>query len=138
MFNANHHENMIEVLSGPERCPRRTAQEKIAIVQQTMEPGMTVPLVARLHGINANQVFTWRRQYQNSSLTPVCAGEEVVQASELSVTMKQIKALQRLLEKKTMEVEILKEAVEYGRAKNEQHTRPCYPGILTDTSQPCS
>ncbi|HHA4765467.1 TPA: IS3 family transposase, partial [Escherichia coli] len=33
---------MVEVLSGPERRRRRTPQEKIAIIQQTMEPGMTV------------------------------------------------------------------------------------------------
>ena len=39
------------------------AQEKIAIIQQTMEPGMTVSHVARLHGINANQIFKWRKQY---------------------------------------------------------------------------
>ncbi|MEC5342575.1 cation:dicarboxylase symporter family transporter [Brenneria populi] len=44
---------MVEVLSGPERRLRRTPQEKIAIIQQTMEPGMTVSHVARLHGINA-------------------------------------------------------------------------------------
>ncbi|EPZ8562389.1 transposase, partial [Salmonella enterica] len=48
---------MVEVLSGPERRRRRTPQEKIAIIQQTMEPGMTVSHVARLHGINANQIF---------------------------------------------------------------------------------
>ncbi|CRL46932.1 IS2 repressor TnpA (plasmid) [Sodalis glossinidius str. 'morsitans'] len=88
MFNTGHNEKMIEVLSGPERRRRRTAQEKIAIVQQTMEPGMTVSHVARLHGINANQVFTWRRQYQNGSLTAVCAGEEVVPASALTAAMK--------------------------------------------------
>ncbi|EQC3282284.1 TPA: transposase, partial [Escherichia coli] len=48
---------MVGVLSGPERRRRRTPQEKIAIIQQTMEPGMTVSHVARLHGINANQIF---------------------------------------------------------------------------------
>nr|UMW97461.1 IS2 protein [Escherichia coli] len=26
-------------------------------------PGMTVSHVARLHGINANQIFKWRKQY---------------------------------------------------------------------------
>ncbi|NJC99087.1 hypothetical protein EWM60_03200 [Candidatus Erwinia dacicola] len=103
---------MIEILSGPERKRRRTPQEKIAIVQQTLKPGMTVSHVARLHGVNANHVFTWRRQYQNGSLTAVSAGEDVVPASELIAAMKQIKELQRLLGKKTMEVELLKEAVE--------------------------
>ncbi len=39
-------------------------------------------------------------------------------ASELSDALKQVRELQRLLGKKTMEVEILREAVEYGRAKN--------------------
>ncbi|SVF56347.1 transposase [Escherichia coli] len=38
---------MIDVL-GPEKRRRRTTQEKIAIVQQSFEPGMTVSLVARL------------------------------------------------------------------------------------------
>ncbi|BDZ91006.1 hypothetical protein VEE68_54530 (plasmid) [Escherichia coli] len=38
-------------------------------------------------------------------------------ASELAAANKQIRELQRLLGKKTMEAEILKEAVEFGRAK---------------------
>ncbi|KND55942.1 Mobile element protein [Candidatus Paraburkholderia kirkii] len=45
------------------------------------------------------------------------AGEHVVPASDLAEAMKQIRELQRLLGKKTMEVEILREAVEYGRTK---------------------
>lgn len=48
------------------------------------------------------------------SLTPVAAGEEVVPASELTAALKQVRELQRLLGRKTMEVEIMKEAVEYG------------------------
>lgn len=46
---------MVEALSGPEQ--RRTPQERIAIIQQTMEPGMTGSHVARLHSINANQII---------------------------------------------------------------------------------
>ncbi|WP_174208919.1 IS3-like element IS2 family transposase, partial [Escherichia coli] len=107
---------MIDVL-GPEKRRRRTTQEKIAIVQQSFEPGMTVSLVARQHGVAASQLFLWRKQYQEGSLTAVAAGEQVVPASELAAAMKQIKELQRLLGKKTMENELLKEDVEYGRAK---------------------
>ncbi|EPD9061249.1 IS3 family transposase, partial [Escherichia coli] len=107
---------MIDVL-GPEKRRRRTTQEKIAIVQQSFEPGMTVSLVARQHGVAASQLFLWRKQYQEGSLTAVAAGEQVVPVSELAAAMKQIKELQRLLGKKTMENELLKEAVEYGRAK---------------------
>ncbi|HCM0121637.1 TPA: IS3 family transposase [Escherichia coli] len=113
---------MIDVL-GPEKRRRRTTQEKIAIVQQSFEPGMTVSLVARQHGVAASQLFLWRKQYQEGSLTAVAAGEQVVPASELAAAMKQIKELQRMLGKKTMENELLKEAVEYGRGKKVDSAR---------------
>ncbi|HCN5304274.1 TPA: IS3 family transposase [Escherichia coli] len=113
---------MIDVL-GPEKRRRRTTQEKIAIVQQSFEPGMTVSHVARQHGVAASQLFLWRKQYQEGSLTAVAAGEQVVPASELAAAMKQIKELQRLLGKKTMENELLKEAVEYGRGKKVDSAR---------------
>ncbi|EIS6415513.1 IS3 family transposase [Salmonella enterica] len=118
---------MIDVL-GPEKRRRRSVQEKIAIVQQSFEPGMTVSLVARQHGIAASQLFLWRKQYQEGSLTAVAAGEQVVPASELASAMKQIKELQRLLGKKTMENELLKEAVEYGRHKKVDSARALVAG----------
>ncbi|HFL5056750.1 TPA: IS3 family transposase [Escherichia coli] len=96
---------------------RKTPQEKIAIIQQTMEPGMTVSHVARLHGIQPSLLFKWKKQYQEGSLTAVAAGEDVVPASELAAAIKQINQLQRLLGKKTMEVELLKEAVEYAQSR---------------------
>ena len=40
-----------EVLSGPERRRRWAPAEKLAIVAETYEPGMSVSLVARRHGI---------------------------------------------------------------------------------------
>ncbi|EUM16602.1 transposase insC for insertion element IS2D [Enterobacter sp. BIDMC 29] len=128
MFNTSQNNKVVEVLSGPERRQRRTPQVKIAIIQQTMEPGMTGSHVARLHGIKANQIFKWRKQYEDGSLTAVASGEEVVPASELAAANKQIRELQRLLGKKTMEAEILKEAVEFGRAKKWIAHAPLLPG----------
>ena len=40
---------------------RWAASEKLAMVRETYEPGMTVSLVARQHGINPNQLFHWRK-----------------------------------------------------------------------------
>ncbi|EIM5532572.1 IS3 family transposase [Salmonella enterica subsp. enterica] len=107
---------MTGILLGQEARKRKTPQEKIAIIQQTMEPGMSVSHVARLHGIQPSLLFKWKKQYQEGSLTAVAAGEQVVPASELAAALKQVRELQRLLGKKTMEVEILKEAVEYGQS----------------------
>ncbi len=55
-----------------------------------------------------------------SAITPAfrfCLSQDVVPASELAAAIKQINQLQRLLGKKTMEVEILKEAVEYAQSR---------------------
>ena len=39
----------------------RSAAEKLRIVEETLALGASVALVAREHGVNANQVFKWRR-----------------------------------------------------------------------------
>ncbi len=82
-----------------------------------MELGITVSHVARLHGIQSSLLFKWKKQYLEGNLTAVAAEEDVIPVSELAAAIKQIKELQRLLGKKTMEVEILKEAVEYGQLR---------------------
>ena len=43
-------------------------KKKIAIVQQSFEPGMTVSLVARQHGVATSQLFLWRKQYREEVL----------------------------------------------------------------------
>jgi transposase len=53
--------NHIEVVTSVQRRRRWTASEKVRRVEETFEPGMTVSLVARRHGVAPNQLFTWRR-----------------------------------------------------------------------------
>jgi transposase len=101
-----------EILTGPQRRRRRTTAEKLAIIAETREPGMTVSLVARRHGLAPNQLFTWRRLAEQGALTATQAEEEVVPASAFRAQQEQIRELQRLLGKKTLETEILKEALE--------------------------
>jgi transposase len=38
-----------------------------------MEPGARVAEVARAHGLNANQVFKWRRAFERGELTESCS-----------------------------------------------------------------
>jgi transposase len=53
--------NRFEVVTSVQRRRRRTASEKVRMVEETFEPGMTVSLVARRYGVAPNQLFTWRR-----------------------------------------------------------------------------
>jgi len=50
----------IEVL-GVERRRRWSLQDKLRIVEETMQPGVTVTEVARRHCVAPSVVFTWRR-----------------------------------------------------------------------------
>jgi transposase len=54
----------------PEKRVRRTKQERRRIVELTMGTGVSVARVARAHGINANQVYAWRRLYEKGLLGP--------------------------------------------------------------------
>jgi transposase len=58
----------------PERRVRRwrSVSEKRQIVQLTLEPGASVAEVARAHGVNANQVFKWRRAFERGELVESC------------------------------------------------------------------
>ena len=51
---------------GPYRHHR--LEFKRAVVEETLRPGTSVALVARKHGINANQVFCWRKLYREGQL----------------------------------------------------------------------
>src|SRR5512140_1279933 len=48
--------------------------ERRRIVEETLVPGASVARVARAHGVNANQVFGWRRLYQRGLLGGVGGG----------------------------------------------------------------
>ena len=65
----------------------------------------------------ANQLFRWRRLYAEGALSAVGAGEEVVPASEYRALQHQVRELQRLLGKKTLENEVLRDALELVQPK---------------------
>src|SRR4051812_23590462 len=101
----------VEIITSGQRR-RWTAAEKMRLVEETFVPGMMVSLVARQNGVNPNQLFTWRRLAAQGALTATGAEEEVVPASDYRALQNQVRELQRLLGKTTLEAEILKEALE--------------------------
>src|SRR6516165_621738 len=103
----------VEIITSVQRRRRWTAAEKVRMVEETFEPGMTVSLVARRHGVAPNQLFTWRRLVVEGALTAAGSGEQVVPASDYRALQSQVRELQRLLGKKALEAEILKEALQH-------------------------
>ncbi len=82
------------------------------MVEATYEPGVTVSLMARRNGVQPDQLFAWRKLAARCALAATNAREGVVVASEHRTAQNQVCELQRLLGKKTMEAEILREALD--------------------------
>jgi len=106
----------VEVVASVQRR-RWTLAEKLRIVEESSQPGMSVSYVARKHGIAPNLLFRWRKLMSEGGKTAIKANDQVISAAEARSMKKRIRELERLLGRKTMEVEILKEAIEVAREK---------------------
>ena len=65
--------NLEAIRASARRGPYRhyLPEFKRAVVEETLRPGASVALIARQHGINANQVFHWRKLYREGQLGDV-------------------------------------------------------------------
>jgi transposase len=109
----------VEVISParPGRRRRYTADEKRRIVEETKVPGQSVSAVSRRFGVSPSQLFKWRRLVEEGPMSSLGADEPVVPESEAKALKGRIRELERLLGRKTLENEILKEAIEVAREK---------------------
>jgi transposase-like protein len=107
----------VEVIISDQRRRRWSLAEKQELVRRTYEAGQSVSLVARETGVAASLLFKWRKLEREGALAAVSAGEAVVPASQLAAARAEIVRLQRVLGKKTLEAEILREAMEVAAAK---------------------
>ncbi len=116
----------IKVITSVQRRRRWQPEEKRAIVEEAEELGNSISSVARKYDINPNQLFGWRRLMRDGALEAVRREERVVPESEVRVLKAKIRELERMLGKKTMETEILKEALEIAREKKLLLRRPLF------------
>ena len=107
----------VEVITGIARRRRVTTEQKLAVVAETMQPGMSLSYVARRHGLSPSLVFRWRQLMSEGGKEAIRVDHDVVGASEDRRLDDRVRDLERMLGRKTLEVEILKEALDLARAK---------------------
>jgi len=107
----------VEVVTTVQRRRRWSVAEKLEILAEAEQPGMSMSYVARKHGIAATQIFKWKQLKEAGALTAVGSEEEVLPVSQVRQLQERIRRLENILGRKTEEVEILKEAVRIGREK---------------------
>jgi transposase len=61
-------EGTVEIITGRERRRRWRVEDKLKIVEQTLEPGASVNQVAARHDVYPGRLFTWRRQMRSGKL----------------------------------------------------------------------
>src|SRR6476620_4663548 len=107
----------IEVITGAARRRRWTTEEKLRIVDETLRSGESISVLARRHGVAPNLLYRWRRLMAEGGAAAVGSDETVVGSSEVRRLEERVRELERLLGRKTMEVEILKEALAKANSK---------------------
>ena len=116
MPNENHHR--VEVITGLAGRRYWPAHEKLRIIEESLVPGESVSAVARRNGVAPNLLFRWRRLMDEGGAMAVGSNEPVVGASEVRKLEDKVRALERMLGRKTMENEILREALDQAGQKN--------------------
>ena len=107
----------IEIVSSIQRRPRHSVDDKWRILHEFVEPAMTVPYVARGRGTSPSLLFQWRRRMNEGGEESVLVDDDVVSSGKVRDLEKRIRELERVLGKKTLENEILREAVKIAHEK---------------------
>ena len=108
------------MVTGVERRRRWSLGEKLKAVEETRLPGMSVSYVARKYGIAPSLLFRWRKLMAEG-------GQEAVRSDDAVVSAAEVRELERVLGKKTLENEILTEAVKLAHEKKLISRMPLLP-----------
>ena len=107
----------IEIITDGGRRRRWSSADKLRIVEETMFEGESISAVARRNGVAPNLLYRWRKLMLEGRSIAVAADDSVTGNRTVREMENRIRELERQLGRKTMEVEILKEALDTSRAK---------------------
>ena len=113
---------------------RLSAEEKLRTVQKSYEPGVLVAEVARQYNVGVSSLIKWGKYAMEGSLMSIKDEQPSVSSSEVKKLKNEIKQLQRLLGKKSLQIDILQDAIEIAREKKliSRHPLPGVEDIAND------
>ena len=107
----------IEVITGAAPRRRWSTEEKLRIVDETLRSGESISIVARRHGVAPNLLYRWRRLMLDGGAVAVSEDDDVTSNRTVRQMEDSIRELERQLGRKTLEAEILREALDKSRVK---------------------
>ena len=107
----------IEIITDGGRRRRWTAAEKLRIVEETLDDRASISVVARRNGVAPNLLYRWRRLMLEGGSVAVSEDDDVTSNKVVRQMEERIRELERQLGRKTLEVEILRGALDKSRSK---------------------
>lgn len=107
----------IEIITDGGRRRRWTAAEKLRIVEETLDERASISIVARRNGVAPNLLYRWRRLMLEGGSVAVTEDDDVTSNKIVRQMEDRIRELERHLGRKTLEAEILREALDKSRSK---------------------
>lgn len=106
-----------EIITDGGRRRRWSSSEKLRIVEETLDESASISVVARRNGVAPNLLYRWRRLMLEGGAVAVSGDDDVTCNRAVRQMEDRIRELERQLGRKTLEVEILKEALDKSRSK---------------------
>ena len=107
----------IEIITDGGRRRRWSAAEKLRIVEETLDDRASISVVARRNGVAPNLLYRWRRLMLEGGSVAVTEDDDVTSNKVVRQMEDRIRELERQLGRKTLEAEILREALDKSRSK---------------------
>lgn len=109
----------IEIITDGGRRRRWSAVEKLRIVEETLDDRASISVVARRNGVAPNLLYRWRRLMLEGGSVAVSEDDDVTSNKVVRQMEDRIRELERQLGRKTLEAEILREALDKSRSKKQ-------------------
>ena len=109
----------IEIITDGGRRRRWSAAEKLRIVEETLDERASISVVARRNGVAPNLLYRWRRLMLDGGAVAVSEDDDVTSNRTVRQMEDRIRELERQLGRKTLEAEILREALDKSRSKKQ-------------------
>lgn len=77
----------VTVIEGSARRRSWSVEEKARIVAESLDPAVSVSAVAQRHGLNSNQLFTWRRRFREEAERRRAARERFADSGEAATSV---------------------------------------------------
>lgn len=88
-------------------------------MQEASRPGITISYLTRQHGISTSLLFQWRRRLVEGGKETSRVDADVMRSSEIKALERRIRQLERVVGEKTLENELLREAVKVAHEKTD-------------------